>query len=302
MIKLEEKLYTSTEVAQILGVSLRSVYRYIEENKLTAEVKTATGRHRFTKHDILNFLYPNGVETDVTDTNTIKKVTVSSSAPSKGTSKMVSEYSRPSDVEEDVTEEVVVQEEPAEEPVDWLSKFREAANKFKEEDSFEPVVPSGKDVRVVDEPAFTTERFSKAPKFQEEIEEDFGPKMFYYRSNLGGLKDIAQNIDKHSKSSGLAYAFTLNAGLSLHKPIKPFSVLHAYVKSSDQAYFEKVLSLSPADEDGAQLCLIASDDPSIYARRQELHGLYVVSKLKLKEDVDNFGNAEIRQEVQSILS
>ena len=54
MIKLEDKLYTSTEVASILGVSLRSVYRYIEEGKLTAEVKTATGRHRFTKQDILD--------------------------------------------------------------------------------------------------------------------------------------------------------------------------------------------------------------------------------------------------------
>src|SRR5689334_22776588 len=58
-MNLEEKLYTSTEVAQILGVSLRSVYRYLEENKLDAEVKTATGRHRFTKQNILDFLYPN---------------------------------------------------------------------------------------------------------------------------------------------------------------------------------------------------------------------------------------------------
>ena len=37
MIQLEDKLYTSTEVANILGVSLRSVYRYLEENKMTTE-------------------------------------------------------------------------------------------------------------------------------------------------------------------------------------------------------------------------------------------------------------------------
>ena len=65
MIQLENKLYTSTEVADILGVSLRSVYRYIEENKLNPEVKTATGRHRFTKQNIIDFLYPNGNEEDI---------------------------------------------------------------------------------------------------------------------------------------------------------------------------------------------------------------------------------------------
>src|SRR3989304_4428794 len=59
-MNLEEKLYTSTEVADILGVSLRSVYRYMEEYKLKADVKTATGRHRFTKQNILDFLYPEG--------------------------------------------------------------------------------------------------------------------------------------------------------------------------------------------------------------------------------------------------
>ncbi|MFA5776153.1 MAG: helix-turn-helix domain-containing protein, partial [Patescibacteria group bacterium] len=53
-----EKLYTSTEVAQILGVSLRSIYRYLDENKIQAAVKTATGRHRFTKENINDFLHP----------------------------------------------------------------------------------------------------------------------------------------------------------------------------------------------------------------------------------------------------
>lgn len=57
-MNLQDRLYTSTEVAEILGVSLRSIYRYLEEGKLDAEVKTATGRHRFSKQDITNFLYP----------------------------------------------------------------------------------------------------------------------------------------------------------------------------------------------------------------------------------------------------
>ena len=57
-----EKLYTSTEVADILGVSLRSIYRYLDENKLQAEIKTATGRHRFTKNNINDFLHPQGIK------------------------------------------------------------------------------------------------------------------------------------------------------------------------------------------------------------------------------------------------
>src|SRR3990167_1683570 len=59
-VELEDRLYTSTEVADVLGVSLRSIYRYLEENKLQADVKTATGRHRFSKQNILQFLYPLG--------------------------------------------------------------------------------------------------------------------------------------------------------------------------------------------------------------------------------------------------
>jgi transcriptional antiterminator len=39
MIKLENKLYSSTEVAEILGVSLRSVYRYLEEGSFMLKLK-----------------------------------------------------------------------------------------------------------------------------------------------------------------------------------------------------------------------------------------------------------------------
>ena len=57
-LDIKDRLYTSSEVAEILGVSLRSVYRYLEEGKLDADIKTATGRHRFSKKNILDFLKP----------------------------------------------------------------------------------------------------------------------------------------------------------------------------------------------------------------------------------------------------
>lgn len=54
-IELKDKLYTSTQVADILGVSLRTLYRYMEDGKINS-MRTASGRHRFTRDNILEFL------------------------------------------------------------------------------------------------------------------------------------------------------------------------------------------------------------------------------------------------------
>jgi len=279
MIKLEEKLYTSTEVAQILGVSLRSVYRYIEEEKLNAEVKTATGRHRFTKRDILEFLYPGGVQESEEGT---RKVPVST--------KVTTEIS---------TSKVKEPAEEKEEQVDWLSKFREAASKFREEEASKVEVEPVKEEAPKSKEEFSGLAGVVAEEASEKPEEKVS--MYYYRSGLGGLKDIAQSIDKNSRDSGIPYAFTLNAGLSLHAPIKPFSILHAYVKPYDREFFEDSLMLSPVDASGAQLCLLVSDEEGVYSDREELHGLYVVSKDRLKEDVNSFGDMDLKQEVENVI-
>ncbi|MBU1132866.1 helix-turn-helix domain-containing protein [Patescibacteria group bacterium] len=286
MIKLENKLYSSTEVAEILGVSLRSVYRYLEEDKLTAEVKTATGRHRFTRQNIIDFLYPKGIPEEEQAKINAQEGTDEDDEP---------------EIEEDEEEikpapkvEVHIKEEPKkeepkvevseEESVDWLSKFREAAKKFEDE-----------------------------PEVAEKVEEVTGlasdviegttegsQEMFYYRSRLGGLKDIAQNIDKTARNSGLDYAFTMNAGLSLYKPISPFSVLHAYIRSKDKDFFERILTLTPSDEGNAQLCLVVSDEDSIYKGIDELHGLKVVEKKRLVEDIGEL-DEKLLKEAEGIL-
>ncbi len=300
MIQLENKLYTSTEVAEILGVSLRSVYRYIEEDKLTPEVKTATGRHRFTKQNILDFLYPEGVEKGPRKVEEVEETETSQELPVKKAVKKPVAEKKPetvSPVIEELKEEPREEpkeepkEEPAvmkekvvekEEPVDWLSKFREAAKKF------EDVAPAAKTEPVKDEAIFTKEE----PKVSK----------YYYRSKLGGLKDIAQNIDKTSKNSGLDYAFTMSAGLSLHSPIKPFSLLHAYVRSKDKDFFERVLMLTPSDVENGQLGLILSDDNKIYNTSIQMHGLTVVSKERLLSDIremDTEGN--LVKEAEGIL-
>lgn len=58
MILLEEKLYTSEETASILGISLRTLYRYLKKGEIEAETKTQSGTFRFTRKQIYKYLYP----------------------------------------------------------------------------------------------------------------------------------------------------------------------------------------------------------------------------------------------------
>jgi len=265
-----EKLYTSTEVAQILGVSLRSIYRYLDENKIQAAVKTATGRHRFTKQNINDFLHP-GERTK----------------PSPA----------PSDVEKPSEEKKPVEKEPPQdETVDWLARFRQAAEKHKTGSPAE----EAHTVRKSDVgPSKTAEPAESGGIFVEEkeVEPEGESSYYYYRSGVGGLKEIAQSLDKSAKNASLDYAFTMNAGLSLHKPIKPFSLIHAYIRPGDLAYFEKVLQLTACQKDTAQLCLITSKDEKLYSQRKEMHGLYVVSDDQIKLDLLNEGETELANEL-----
>ena len=109
---LEDRLYSSTEVADILGVSLRSVYRYLEDGDLKAEVKTATGRHRFTRQDILNFLYPDSAKASTQNVPILK--TTSRPVRAKNTPRAV-----PTTSKEPTKEELA-------EETDWLERFRAA--------------------------------------------------------------------------------------------------------------------------------------------------------------------------------
>lgn len=294
-MNLEEKLYTSTEVAQILGVSLRSVYRYLEEGKLDAEVKTATGRHRFTKQNILDFLYPKDA-----------------------TTKLVPQPVREKPVEvrqrQTVPAKAVAEDEDTEEQVDWLAKFREAAKKFREEEAkqVEPVPVREEPAAAVSEPVYAEPVKPKAtfnPFDSFKTDDDYEPKtdptpvkeFYFYRSMLGGLKDIAQNIDRSARKSSVDYAFTRNAGLSLHKPIRPFSLLHAYVRPEDKEFFEKALHLVLSDENNAQLCLISTKEKEIFLTKRELHNLYVVSDNQLKRDLGDAGEDDLVAELNSVL-
>lgn len=325
-IELKDKLYTSTEVANILGVSLRSVYRYLDENKLDADVKTATGRHRFSKQNILDFLYPQGTKSTKENEKPSSSSISTEKASKKPTKKaetspeVLVEEAIPNtkeeledsqadlltdvdteDIEEDsITTEADVEEESS---VDWLAKFRAAAEKYREEQATKgadtsPNLANNITTETVEEATSVTE--DEQSIIQEVEEEPEDKTEYYYLSGVGGLKEIAQSLDKAAKKASLDYAFTLDAGLSLFKPIRPFSVIHAYIKSSDRDYFEKALKLTEVSKSSAQLCLYISDEKDIYNDKREMYGLNVVSRDKLRNDLIAAGEKDLVAELETV--
>jgi excisionase family DNA binding protein len=294
---LEERFYTSTEVAEILGVSLRSIYRYLDENKLNAEVKTATGRHRFTKQNILDFLYPDGKAPKAAAKPVVPSV---EETPRPAPAPEPQPEPQPQPVQETFSEpapqpEPVAPAEPEQPSVDWLAKFRAAAEKHKQETEAAQVSQPEPEAQQPEPAAETVSGLTDGPT-SEPISAQ--PSILYYKSGVGGLKEIAQNLDKSAKRSSIDYAFTMQAGLSLHKPIKPFSLLHAYIKSGDRDYFEKILQLTAAAENDAQLGLMISDDMNLYASKKEMHGLNVVSDIQLRKDLMENGEVELARELE----
>ncbi len=322
ILDLKDKLYTSTEVANILGVSLRSVYRYLEEDKLSADVKTATGRHRFSRQNIMDFLYPDrsnevkkvpnvvaSRKTVVENVEEVKAAIEGDSAdeltPKAHKSPINTDKSDIDLVDIPSTEEKEqktqdMQNDEESEPVDWLARFRAAAEKYrneqaadgmKEEDvsTSKPVAPSVPVEKTID---------SFIPKYEEVVIEE--KSEYYYLSGIGGLKDIAQGLDKAAKKASVDYVFTMDAGLSLFKPIRPFSVIHAYVRPQDREYFEKTLKLTEVSRSSAQLCLLISDEKELYSSKAEMYGLSVVSKERLKLDLISNGEKDLVSELDNL--
>jgi len=318
----DEKLYTSTEVAEILGVSLRSIYRYLDENKIQAEVRTATGRHRFTRQNINDFLHPgkqasqvskvasedvDGIKDNIKGTTRLERtegyVRQGKASTSKFTEGEVvtsdddqlKDVGREEDNKRQMEHTSPETEEVKDEPIDWLARFRQAAEKYKTQ------ATDTSHTTDLKQPSETMSYGNARPVQEESIVEEVAPEepsFNYYRSGVGGLKEIAQSLDKSAKNASLDYAFTMNAGLSLHKPIKPFSLIHSYVRGGDLSYFEKVLQLTPCQKDTAQLCLISSNDEALYNKRRELHGLYVVSDSQIKADLLADGEVELASELE----
>ncbi len=122
-------------------------------------------------------------------------------------------------------------------------------------------------------------------------------KQLFYKSGVGNLKEIAQQVDKISRKFDLDYAFTLHAGLSLHKPIAPFSTIHAYINDLDLEVFEDYLKLTTCEPEEAHVCLLIPKSRSVFEEAYELHGLFVVSNIQLRSDFIDRGLENLAREV-----
>jgi len=469
-IDLKDRLYTSSEVAEILGVSLRSVYRYLEEGKLDADIKTATGRHRFSKKNILDFLQPGGItkdqaenqfsgnnnfdeeeEFDVLDLpaiNKTKKVKDESyddfsfdldedffksldfespssvdnkpndintnshlnfSNSSKVTNgdfidddleKLLKEFeekegisdsseknlndttsnipksnyfeddesdfdldsffkeledesntqniqntargyseesNKPASKNDDfdfdfdfdflddfnTEDDAKTKPSPSSKPLNsyiedkddsddeednWLERFRKAAqnnnNQVAAQNNQDKLKESIFDNSSIDRffdnavNSLSSVGSNYSNSNQAQVEKNRGNKEYYFTSSLNGLKEIAQNVDRVAKKFDTDYAFTMNAGLSLHKPISPFTLIHTYVRGRDLELFEDYLNLTEvSNPEEASVCLIVPGDVSIFEDSYELHGLYVVSNVQLRSDLIDKGLDKLAREI-----
>jgi len=258
MIELEDRLYSTSEVANIIGVSLRSIYRYIEAGKLIPETQTLSGRHRFTKTAILEFLYPRGRAprrggtTKPTRTERPQAVFLATKVSPQPSGKTETPKRTPRSVEERPPERRLrVEKPPEEKPVQSPESPR----------------PTARSSRETSKPSF-----------------------HYFYSPIGSLKEIARTIDQSSRQAGLPYAFTLFGGLSLHYEIKPFSIIHVYVRKQDFGFFLRRLKLKPVAKEKANLCLLTADS-SVFEGTKRLRNLTVVSDHRLLQDLLGYSEA-----------
>ena len=485
-LDLKDRLYTSSEVAEILGVSLRSVYRYIEEGKLDADIKTATGRHRFSRKNILDFLRPGDIQNSdnnqpqdyfsnnsnnfsinqtsnpFTSTQTQNQTQNLSSTDNKddfdfdfnfddeflrnldtdlktkednqfnlqGSSnnnfnndfgignndfqaktnldqndfndlddleKLLKEFeeeesrkvndfksedmapnepvnnygksTKYEDNDDDLSLDEILKSFEAEErrspepspistPVDnklknddfdfdfddldnffdeksnkpsqntnsysnssnfyndtkptetkveseednWLERFRKAASKNSQPEASQSMSSSNlnsqKQNSYQEDNYFNqSESFLSQKKTAPEVENYSDTKEMYYTSSLNDLREIAQQVDKIAKKFDTDYAFTLNAGLSLHKKIDPFNIIHLYVRDRDLELFEDYLDLTPSNKNDASVCLMVTKDGNVFEDSYELHGLYVVSNVQLRSDLIDKGLDRLAREI-----
>jgi|GEM_PF-2752205 len=255
---LQDKLYKSSEVCEILGVSLRTLYRYIEDSKMSS-VQLSSGRHRFTKDQIEKFLQL-GPETS-------------------------------NKINEPKVEKPILKKEPIVEP-EIEEKVEQKIEQKIEEKEEEPVVESKVESPATQEqPAESSfsmfgigeEEEQKKEEQKEEL------KMQNFRCPFDDLRVIAKLIKRAGENASADYAFSGPAGLSLFYPIKAFDKLHFYV-SPDQVDFWKLrLQLDESSAELSNVVLIIAPSIEVFENSVERGGLKHVSTNQLKSDLKYLG-------------
>jgi excisionase family DNA binding protein len=416
-IELQDKLYTSAQVADVLGVSLRTLYRYMEDGRIES-MKTASGRHRFTKEQILTFLDGGGFDQDLevgsmprtsnqrdqgrdSGRDTYDPAPVRNQAnndfsfysnkdredrnaarpaapvaPASRTNYDMdfnNPYERNRDRVEPMRQQPQEQQPMArKDPYDDLDmdpeddfddfNFSLDENDFEEKpkpsqaqprsrfdatrsDSYGSQSPAPQSranmsSRALDRgeddmysrPASNAPRapYSPAPKPampaypSDNRRSDFGtrdvqrdsqiqakPKqpaleginVRYYKSDYNDLIDLAKRIKETAISKDLEYAFTLNAGLSLHYLIDPFTVLHFYVNPEDLQLWKSSLGLVPVSNKAEANIGVLVNTDIVFIPTKEIGGFKVVEdKLLLKDLMRASEDNLVREFRQRILN
>ena len=268
---LVDKLYKSSEVCDILGVSLRTLYRYIEDGKL-GSVQLSSGRHRFTKDQIEKFLQLGPAVKDIKEESQITPI-----IPIMPISKEESfDGLRTEDVEEIEEIEKPIQETP--EPI------------------LEPIIPIetpmmglGAEEEVAEEPEIKSTLLAEDDVF----------KPMYFRCPFDDLRVIAKLIKRAGENASADYAFTGPAGLSLFYPIKAFDKLHVYVSPDQMDFWKLRLQLEESSEEFSNVVIIKADTVEVFSQAGERGGLKHATPERIKDDLKQMNMVEELREFES---
>lgn len=265
-MELADRFYSAPEVANILGVTLRSLYRYIRDGKIET-FKTAGGRLRFTREAVLGFMGPSIRKEQVVYRQPVSRVPSYYPASAKQAVRYKEELEEINE-EEELEKVVPVRSVPARRPI---VRREETA----------PVKTAAKS-------AVTTSLYEEDASLgsvEKEVEEKATRKLFY-QSNTRDLRLLAQKVQKSCQNAHVPYALTGYAGMSLHREMPPFSVIHIYVNFDDLPFFENILQCHEVpNEDDANLCFLEVSDLNFWQNTETFKGFKVAVPQRLEEDL-----------------
>lgn len=345
MIALEEKLYTSEETAQVLGVTPRTLYRYVKNGEITPETKTRSGTYRFLREEIYRYLYPEkheqvleqvkAMEQESANTsrfgnevlNTPQNTQVQHMSQHKPAQSSTNHPKPNTKVGDDVVTEASSMQKPKlpedsaplkntppsppkeEEEIDLNAELKNLEENLARAENAKPQEELNKPGN---NPA--PAQSSTSVDLLNDVEESLdvvSPKQTdssiapteapdnseepwnYYVNDKFGLLEIAKKLNELSKETGRKYAATMQGGLSLHHDIDEFFTVHFYVENDDLNWWVQQLELTPTDKEGANICLIPSQNTNLFKDAYKLRGLFVVPDQKLIEDLMKHGEKEL---------
>ncbi len=289
MIYLKNKLYTSEEVSEIIGVTSRTLYRYVKNGSIRAETRTASGTLRFTREEIYRYLYPKKykqiikvIQENEKEENSLYDI-INNNEKSKQNVKL------------EPIQKNIKNEEQKISPKANVSKFKENENQ-------EHTKELSKLLKSLEED--NSKQTNKVEDITQKDKPDSNPKKsqqeewLYYVNENKSIIDLAKEINNLSTETQRKYAATMYGGLSLHHDIPEFTIVHFYIKDTELDWWVNELELRPTkNPKEANICLIPTKNNNLFEKSYKLRGLYVVDNERLKNDLISHGEEALAKTV-----